>query len=57
MPVSVAERDTPGDADKAAGVGTPLEPVSRPRRRWLRFSLRALLVAVLVIGGTLGWLV
>jgi hypothetical protein len=32
-------------------------PVSRPRRRYLRFSIRGLIVLVLVIGGALGWLV
>ena len=34
-----------------------LEPVSRPWRRYLRFSVRGLIVLVLVIGGWLGWLV
>jgi hypothetical protein len=29
----------------------------KPRRRWLRFSVRGLIVLVLVVGGSLGWLV
>ena len=33
------------------------KPVSRPWRRFLRFSVRGLIVLVLVIGGWLGWLV
>ncbi len=33
------------------------EPIPRPRRRFLRFSIRGLIVLVLVIGGALGWLV
>jgi len=33
------------------------EPASRPWRRYLRFSVRGLIVLVLVIGGWLGWLV
>jgi internalin A len=32
-------------------------PASRPWRRYLRFSVRGLIVLVLVIGGGLGWLV
>ncbi len=32
-------------------------PVSRPRRRFLRFSVRGLIVLVLVIGAWLGWMV
>ena len=32
-------------------------PVSRPWRRYLRFSVRGLVVLVLVIGAGLGWLV
>ena len=33
------------------------EPISRPWRRSLRFSVRGMIVVVLVIGGWLGWLV
>ena len=33
------------------------EPVSRPWRRFLRFSVRGLIIIVLVIGGWLGWIV
>jgi hypothetical protein len=33
------------------------EPVSRPRRRFLRFSMRGMMVLVLAIGGWLGWIV
>ena len=33
------------------------KPVSRPWRRFLRFSVRGMIVVVLVIGGWLGWLV
>ena len=33
------------------------KPVSRPWRRFLRFSVRGLIVLVLVIGAWLGWLV
>ena len=33
------------------------EPISRPWRRFLRFSVRGLIVLVLVIGGWLGWIV
>jgi internalin A len=32
-------------------------PVSRPWRRFLRFSVRGLIVVVLLIGGWLGWIV
>ncbi len=35
----------------------PSEPVSRPWRRFLRFSVRGLIVVVLVIAGGLGWVV
>jgi len=35
----------------------PAGPVLRPWRRFLRFSVRVLMVLVLVIGGGLGWLV
>ncbi len=35
----------------------PAEPVSRPWRRFLRLSVRGLIVLVLVIGAWLGWLV
>ena len=35
----------------------PAEPVSRPWRRFLRFSVRGLVVVVLLIGVGLGWLV
>jgi Leucine Rich repeat len=34
-----------------------VEPVSAPRRRFLRFSVRGLIVLVLVIGAWLGWIV
>ena len=33
------------------------KPVSRPWRRFLRFSVRGLIVVVLVIGAGLGWIV
>ncbi len=33
------------------------KPVSRPRRRVLRFSMRGMMVLVLAIGGWLGWFV
>jgi Leucine Rich repeat len=33
------------------------EPISRPRRKYLRFSIRGLIVMVLASGGGLGWLV
>jgi hypothetical protein len=33
------------------------KPLSRPWRRFLRFSVRGLIVIVLVIGGWLGWIV
>ena len=36
---------------------TLANPVSRPWRRYLRFSVRGLIVLVLVIGGWLGWIV
>ena len=35
----------------------PNEPVSRCWRRYLRFSVRGLIVVVLVIGLGLGWIV
>ncbi len=35
----------------------PAGPVSRPWRRFQRFSVRGLIVFVIVIGGGLGWLV
>ena len=33
------------------------KPISRPWRRFLRFSVRGMIVIVLVVGGWLGWLV
>jgi internalin A len=36
---------------------TPANPVSRPWRRFLRFSTRGMIVVVVVVGGWLGWLV
>ncbi len=33
------------------------KPVSRPWRRFLRFSVRGLVVVVLLVGGWLGWIV
>ncbi len=35
----------------------PREPVTRSRRRFLRFTVRGLIVLVLVVGAGLGWLV
>ncbi len=35
----------------------PAKPVSRSWRRFLRFSVRGLIVVVLVIGGWVGWIV
>jgi uncharacterized protein YjbI with pentapeptide repeats len=35
----------------------PAEPNQRPWRRYLRFSVRGLIVVVLVVGGWLGWVV
>jgi internalin A len=35
----------------------PAKPVSHPWRRFLRFSMRGMIVVVLVMGGGLGWLV
>lgn len=35
----------------------PAEPTRRPWWRYIRFSLRGLIVVVLVIGGSLGWIV
>ena len=31
-------------------------PTSTPNRRWNRFSLRAFLIVILVVGGGLGWI-
>jgi hypothetical protein len=36
---------------------TLANPASRPWRRFLRFSVRGMIVLVLVIGGWLGWVV
>ena len=33
------------------------QPVSRPWRRFLRFSVRGMIVAVLLVSGWLGWIV
>jgi hypothetical protein len=35
----------------------PAKPASRPWRRFLRFSVRGLIVLVMVIGCWLGWIV
>jgi hypothetical protein len=35
---------------------TSAPPAPKPRRRWLQFSLRTLLVLMLVLGCGLGWL-
>jgi hypothetical protein len=35
----------------------PTDPISRPWRRLLRFSVRGLIVLVLVVGAALGWIV
>ena len=32
------------------------KPVSRPWRRFLRFSVRGMIVIVLLVGGWLGWM-
>jgi hypothetical protein len=32
-------------------------PVSRPWRRYLRFSVRGMVIIVLLIGGRFGWIV
>ena len=43
---------------KSPGSNTaPAEPVPGPWRRYLRFSMRGMIVLVLVIGGSLGWIV
>jgi len=34
----------------------PSEPISRPWRRFLRFSVRGLIVLVLLVGVWLGWI-
>ncbi len=36
---------------------TPANPTSRPWRRFLRFSVRGMIVVMLVVGGWLGWIV
>jgi hypothetical protein len=43
----------PSEAD----MSTRPEPASGPWRRFLRFSVRGLIVLVLVIGAAIGWLV
>jgi Leucine rich repeat/Leucine Rich repeat len=48
--------DPAGSEVGAAGVRRSRESRSRRWRRWLRFSVRALLIAVLVIGCAMGWL-
>jgi hypothetical protein len=35
----------------------PADPIPRPWRRFLRFSVRGLIVLVLVVGAGLGWIV
>ena len=35
----------------------PTKPASHHRRRFLRFSVRGMIVIVLVVGGLFGWLV
>jgi TRAP-type C4-dicarboxylate transport system permease small subunit len=35
----------------------PDQTLPRSWRRWLRFSVRGLIIVVLLIGGWLGWLV
>jgi internalin A len=35
----------------------PDQPLLKPRRRWLRMSVRGLIILVLVIGAGLGWIV
>ena len=40
-----------------AGMTDRAKPISRPRRRFLRFSMRGMIALVLVIGGWLGWIV
>ena len=40
-----------------SSMATEAEPVSRPWRRFLRFSVRGMIVVVLLVGGWLGWLV
>jgi hypothetical protein len=35
----------------------PVQPIPKSSRRWFRFSVRGLIVLVLVIGGWLGWMV
>ncbi len=45
------------EADFRGGNYRQAKPVSRPWRRFLRFSVRGMIVLVLVIGGWLGWIV
>jgi hypothetical protein len=48
---------TPGGPEARKLVTMPPDPVSRPRQRYLRVSVRGLIVLVLVIGAGLGWIV
>ena len=32
-------------------------PTPKPRRRWLQFRLRTLMVVVLLVGSSMGWFV
>jgi hypothetical protein len=40
-----------------AGISDQAKPISRPWQRFLRFSVRGMIVVVLVICGSLGWMV
>jgi Leucine Rich repeat len=68
--ISQSSRDTPGACryneqrektlalhSESAGMRDQSKPASRRWRRYLRFSVRGLIVVVLVVGGWLGWIV
>ena len=58
LPFLDGDRSLLEEGPKSRKVGTVSSgPISRPWRRFLRFSVRGLIVVVLLIGGGLGWLV
>jgi len=54
-PATIATPEPHGSGEKVAAMSAV--PVSRPWRRFLRFSVRGMIVVVLLVGGCLGWIV
>jgi hypothetical protein len=54
-PATIATPEPHGSGEKVAAMSAV--PISRPWRRFVRFSVRGMIVVVLLVGGWLGWIV